>query len=150
MSAGSILAITTAPEYGADLVARQSIELIAGGGLPTDRHAGARRAVTIVCTGELARAAAQHGVDSIDGVMTRRNIVVDLPELPRQHGTRFTLGEAVLEVWRDCAPCELMDEFFGEGARHALKQRAGISATVIEGGTISVGDVVQIPETASQ
>jgi MOSC domain-containing protein YiiM len=141
-----VLALTTAPSYESDLVRHDAITLIGGesGGIKGDRHLGQRRAVTVVCTGELAAAAAKHGVATIDGVLTRRNIVVDLDELPRTHGTRFTIGETELEVWRDCAPCNLMDDFFGEGAREALRQRCGISATVITGGTIRVGDSVQI------
>jgi MOSC domain-containing protein YiiM len=141
---GTVLALTTAPAYGADLVGQDTVTLVAGhqGGIEGDRHIGQRRAVTVVCTGELAAAAAEHGVDSIDGVTTRRNIVVDLDELPRQHGTRFMIGGTELEVWRDCAPCDLMNEFFGDGARQALQQRCGISATVINGGVINVGDPI--------
>jgi MOSC domain-containing protein YiiM len=141
-----VLALTTAPTDGADLLSHDAITLIGGesGGIEGDRHIGQRRAVTVVCTGELAKAAAEHGVDLIDGVTTRRNIVVDLDELPRTHGTRFTIGETQLAVWRDCAPCNLMDEFFGDGAREALQQRCGISATVVVGGVIRVGDSVQL------
>lgn len=141
-SSGTVLALTTAPDYAADLVRHESITLITDVGIEGDRHAGKRRAVTIVCTGELAKAAADHGVESIDGVATRRNIVVDLPELPRTHGTRFNIGEVEFEVWRDCAPCNLMDLFFGEGAQLAMKQRAGISASVVKGGTITTGDSI--------
>ncbi len=139
-----VLALTSAPADGADLVRSDELTLVAGaqGGIVGDRNLGRRRAVTVVCTAELAVAAGEHGVESIDGVSTRRNIVVDLDELPRTHGTRFRIGSAELEVWRDCAPCELMDEFFGDGARQALKQRCGISASVITGGTIRIGDPV--------
>lgn len=141
-----VLALTTAPSYGADLIDHDNITLIEGeyGGIEGDRHIGQRRAVTVVCTGELAAAAEEHGAAAIDGVVTRRNIVVDLDELPRAHGTRFAIGETELEVWRDCAPCNLMDEFFGDGARSALQQRCGISATVVRGGVIRVGDAVQL------
>ena len=141
---GTVLALTTASAYGADLEGHAAITLVAGeaGGIEGDRHIGKRRAVTVVCTGELAAGATEHGVDSIDGVATRRNIVVDLDTLPREHGTRFTIGATELEVWRDCAPCELMNEFFGDGARQALQERCGISATVISGGTINVGDPI--------
>ena len=83
-------------------------------------------------------------MERIDGVSTRRNIVVDLDRLPRTHGTRFRIGETELEVWRDCAPCNLMNEFFGDGAREALQQRCGISAAVVTGGVIRVGDSVQV------
>jgi MOSC domain-containing protein YiiM len=140
----TVLALSTAPAYGSDLVARESISLIGGkaGGVEGDRHLGKKRAVTVVCTGELARAAADHGVDAIDGFTTRRNIVVDTESLPREHGARFTIGETELEVWRDCAPCELMNEFFGDGARTALKERCGISASVVRGGTVRIGDTI--------
>lgn len=134
--------MTTAPDYGAELETRDELTLVSGVGIEGDRYAGSRRQVTIVCTGELAKAAAEHGIASIDGAATRRNIVVDCDSLPREHGTRFRLGEAELEVWRDCAPCELMDEFFGDGARSALQQRAGISAQVIRGGAVRIGDTI--------
>ncbi len=139
-----VLALASAPSHGADVVSAGQLTLIAGkeGGIAGDRHIGKRRAVTVVCTGELAIAADEHGVASIDGVATRRNIVVDLDTLPRKHGTRFAIGSTELEVWRDCAPCELMDEFFGDGARQALQQRCGISASVVTGGTIKIGDPI--------
>ena len=141
---GTVLALTTPPADGAELISQDTVTLVAGaqGGIEGDRHIGRRRAVTVVCTGELAAAAIEHGVDSLDAIATRRNIVVDLDELPRQHGTRFTIGGTELEVWRDCAPCNLMDGFFGDGAQHALRNRCGISATVINGGVVNVGDPI--------
>lgn len=140
----NVLALSTAPAYGGKLIAHDSISLVGGeaGGVEGDRHLGKKRAVTVVCTGELALAAADHRGDVIDGFTTRRNIVVDTATLPRVHGARFTIGEAELEVWRDCAPCELMNDFFGEGARGALKQRCGISASVIRGGIVRIGDTI--------
>lgn len=140
----TVLALTTAPSYGADLVEHDSITLTADVGIEGDRHAGKKRQVTIVCTGELAVAAAEHGVASIDGVPTRRNIVVEAAALPRTHGTPFSIGEVEFEVWRDCAPCELMDETFGVGAKDALRQRCGIAATVIAGGVVRIGDPLRL------
>lgn len=143
----TVLALTTAPSHGDALVEHDSLELVEGVGIAVDRHAGRRRQVTVVCTGELAEAAALLGVDSIDGVPTRRNIVVDADSLPRAHGTPFSVGEVELTVWRDCAPCELMDVAFGPGAKDALRQRCGISATVTRGGTIRVGDPIRLPSS---
>ena len=137
---GTVRALTTAAGHGAELDAHTEIDLLTGIGIIGDRHAGKRRQVTIVWTGELAEAAALHGVDHIDGERTRRNIVVDTPTLPRTHGTTFRIGAVEFAVWRDCAPCELMDEFFGPGAKDALRERCGISATVTSGGTIRLGD----------
>ena len=141
---GSVLSITTAATDGAPLESHDAVDVVAGVGIVGDRHAGRRRQVTIVCTGELAEAASLHGLDAIDGTATRRNIVVATPALPRTHGTPFRIGDVEFEVWRDCAPCELMDEFFGDGAKDALRQRCGISATVTSPGTIRVGDVLTV------
>ncbi len=141
----TVLALTTAPRYGDDLVEHDSITLITDVGIDGDRHAGKKRQVTVVCTGELAEAATEHGVEAIDGVATRRNIVVDAPSLPRAHGTPFSIGDVEFEVWRDCAPCELMDQTFGDGAKHALRNRCGIAATVVAGGVIRLGDALLVP-----
>ena len=137
---GTVRSLTTAGDHGAPLDEHAEIELLTGIGIVGDRHVGKHRQVTIVCTGELAEAAALHGVDHIDGTRTRRNIVVDTPTLPRVHGTAFRIGTVEFTVWRDCAPCGLMDEFFGPGAKEALRERCGISATVTSGGTIRIGD----------
>ena len=98
----------------------------------------------MVATGELAEAAAALGVDSIVDGSTRRNLTIDVGSIPRKHGTRIQIGEVTLAVWRDCAPCELMEQTVGPGARAALKDRAGVSATVVKGGVIAVGDPVVI------
>lgn len=137
----TLLSITTAPDYGKPLEPHSEALLVAGVGIEGDRHAGNVRQVTIVCTGEIEKAAAEFGVE-MDPALSRRNLVVDLPELSRQHGAVIRIGEAELTVWRDCAPCEMMDQVYGDGARAVLKLRAGVAAQVSKGGIIRVGDPV--------
>lgn len=141
---GRVLAINLAPADGAPMVAVEQVEAVAGRGLVGDRHFGRTRQVTAVCRGELETAATELGVDRIAGIATRRNLELDLGSLPRTHGTRIRVGDVVLAVWRDCAPCEVMETSVGPGARAALAGRAGISATVETGGVIAVGDPVRI------
>ena len=58
-------------------------------------------------------------------------------------GQRLALGDSVvLELTGDCAPCGRMDEIRA-GLRAELEGRRGLLATVIEGGTITVGDTVR-------
>jgi MOSC domain-containing protein YiiM len=140
----TVLALGTASSYGAAIAEHDALTLLTDIGVEGDRHAGKKRAVSVVCTGELARAATDFGIEQFNGLQTRRNIVVDLDELPRTHGTRFTIGAVELAVWRDCAPCNLMDEIFGDGAQAALRQRAGITASVVQGGIVRLGDVFAI------
>ena len=141
---GTVTAIHVASEYGRPVEPVADVEAVVGKGLRGDRYYGTSRQVTLVATGELSAAAAELGADRIDDGATRRNITVDLPSLPRAHGTRIEVGETVLEVWRDCAPCEVMETAVGPGARAALRDRAGVSATVVEGGVIRIGDPVRL------
>ena len=143
---GTVAAIHIAPEYGKPVEPATEVEAVVGQGLVGDRYYGTRRQVTLVATGELRAAAAELGADRITDGATRRNITVDLPALPRIHGARIEIGEAVLEVWRDCAPCEVMETAVGPGARGALRDRAGVSATVLQGGVIRVGDRVRLSQ----
>ena len=141
---GTVTAIHIAAEYGMPVESVEQVEAVAAKGLRGDRYYGTRRQVTIVATGELRAAATELGSPHIEEGATRRNITVDLPSLPRAHGTRIEIGEAVLEVWRDCAPCEVMETTVGPGARVALRDRAGVSATVVDGGVIRIGDPVRV------
>lgn len=137
-----VSAIHIAPAYGEPATPVSEVVAVLGQGLEGDRYFGKTRQVTLVATGELEKAAANLGVDAIKVGATRRNITVVADALPRQHGARIHLGDVTLEVWRDCAPCELMETVVGPGARAALKDLAGVSATVVTGGTIRPGDSV--------
>jgi MOSC domain-containing protein YiiM len=137
-----VAALHTAPTYGAPTVSLNEIVAVKGKGVEGDRYFGTTRQMTIVSTGELSSAAGELGIDAISDGATRRNITVVADELPRQHGAEIHIGEVTLEIWRDCAPCELMETTVGPGAKTALKGRSGISTTVTKGGTIRLGDPV--------
>lgn len=146
---GTVTAIHISPGYGRPMQAVEQVEAVEGKGLRGDRYYGTRRQVTIVATGELSAAAADLGTDRIGEGATRRNITVELPSVPRAHGTRIEIGAVALEVWRDCTPCDVMEASVGPGARAALRDRAGVSATVVEGGVIRVGDPVRVAQPIS-
>lgn len=137
-----VSAIHIAPAYGEPTMPVSEAIAVAGQGLEGDRYFGKTRQVTLVATGELAKAAANLGIDAIEAGATRRNITIVTDALPRQHGTTIQIGDVTLEVWRDCTPCEVMETAVGPGAKTALKDLAGISATVTTGGTIRPGDSV--------
>lgn len=137
---GEVDQISIAAESGMPLRLVTEIEAITGVGLAGDRHAeNPIRQVSIQSRTELARASERLGRE-IQADQTRRNITLDVGELPRDRGQRLLLGEVELEVFSDAPPCALMTELIGKGARPALKKLAGIHCRVIKGGTISVGD----------
>lgn len=135
--------INITSDHLADLVAVDVVEAVAGNGLRGDRHFGnAARQVTIQSREELALASERLG-RPIDADLTRRNITVGAGLLDRTRGNRIVVGDATLEVFADAAPCKLMDELHGPGARVALKKLAGVHYKVITGGRIRIGDSLQ-------
>ncbi len=55
---------------------------------------------------------------------------------------RFQVGEAVLEATDDCHPCSRMEAILGPGGYNAVRGHGGITARVVEGGAVRIGDAV--------
>lgn len=64
-------------------------------------------------------------------------------------GVQVQVGEIVLQVTGDCAPCSRMEEL-QIGLQAAIEGRRGVLAQVVEGGTIRVGDRIRIPQSEPQ
>lgn len=122
-----------------------SVVIEDGHGITGDRYENARhRQVTVQTLEEIALAEAEHGAP-INPFHTRRNITVDDGMLDRTPGARATFtnaeGDVVeLEVVRDAAPCKLLEDDIGRGAKLAMHKRAGVVYRTISGGEISIGD----------
>lgn len=130
--------------------ALDSVAAEAGKGLVGDRYHGTKhRHVTIQSQESLDRAARDLGY-GFDPGATRRNLTVDVGEIPTKPGSRLVIGEVELEVVRVSAPCRLLDDFVGPGAAAALRRRAGSTCRLLTSGTIRVGDIVESrPERAA-
>lgn len=55
----------------------------------------------------------------------------------------FRIGGAILRGTGICAPCSRMEETLGPGGYNAVRGHGGITAEVVQPGTISIGDAVQ-------
>jgi MOSC domain-containing protein YiiM len=140
-----VVAIHTASRSQGLVVAHTEIEAVAGKGLVGDRHFDhySKGQITVVSNDELALAEADLGYPIAPG-STRRNVTVSGLQLPRTPGSRLRLGEVVVEVYRDASPCTTMEGSVGPGAQAALRGRAGVRGMIVEGGTLRVGDPVQL------
>lgn len=139
-----VVAIAIAPGTRLPMKSVVSVEAEAGKGLVGDRYHGTRhRHVTVQSAADLAEAAADLGAP-VEPTSTRRNVTISHGAIPTKPGERMAIGDVELEVVRIAAPCKLLDDVIGDGARHALRRRAGTVFRVLTSGPITVGDEVHL------
>jgi MOSC domain-containing protein YiiM len=148
MRPGRLVWIGLRPARRAAMLTPESAILIAGQGIAGDRyhttHEGPRQ-VTLIATEDIAAIVAFLGMTDIAPHLLRRNLVTSGINLVALKEQRFRIGEAVLEGSGDCAPCSLMEQALGPGGYNAMRGRGGITARVIEGGEVRLGDAIERP-----
>jgi MOSC domain-containing protein YiiM len=148
--AGRLDAIVLRPAREVVAVRVDEADAVAGGGLIGDRLVGTRgkRGVTLIQAEHLPLIAGWTGHDALDPVVLRRNLVVSGLNLAaarspfRDAVVHLAIGEVVLEVTGDCAPCSKMEQALGAGGYNALRGHGGLTARVLAGGYLRVGDAV--------
>jgi MOSC domain-containing protein YiiM len=115
-------------------------------GLLGDRYAGGsgKRAVTLIQAEHLPAIAALSGHARVDPALLRRNLVVSAIPLIALRERRFRIGEVLLEGTGECDPCSRMEAALGPGGYNAMRGHGGLTARVIQGGRIRVGDAVTV------
>ncbi len=143
---GRVLWIGIRPARRQPPIAKQYVEVSPEQGLHGDHYAGSsgKRQVTLIQAEHLDVVASILGLPSLDPALTRRNIVVRGINLIALKERRFRIGQALLEATGPCVPCSRMEENLGPGGYNAMRGHGGITARVIEGGIIRVGDEVQL------
>ncbi len=136
------------PARGAPMASVDSVELVVGQGLDGDRFAARSddnpRQVTLIQHEHLPAVAALVGLDALPPELLRRNLVVSGINLLALKDRRFHIGAALLEYSGPCHPCSQMERALGAGGYNAMRGHGGITARVIAGGAIHVGDPVTV------
>jgi MOSC domain-containing protein YiiM len=121
----------------------ETAELITERGLKGDRatrNSGGKRQVTLLQHEHLPVIAALSGRDAVPPAWLRRNLVISGFCVLALRAKRFRLGETILEGTGTCDPCSRMEEVLGVGGYNAMRGHGGITARVIQGGTLRLGD----------
>ncbi len=145
MRAGQVTWIGVRPERRQAMRVVTEAGLDPAFGLEGDHYRGRanpQRQVTLIQAEHLDAIAAYIGADRIEPGRLRRNIVVSGINLLALRDRHFRLGSAVLFATGLCHPCSRMEEILGIGGYNAVRGHGGITARVIEGGQVRLGDVV--------
>ncbi len=121
-----------------------AVEAAPGKGLAGDRFRGSeasKRQVTLIQAEHVEVMQKLLG-QAIDPALLRRNLLVSGINLYALRHARFRVGVLLLEGTGICAPCSRMEQALGPGAFNAMRGHGGITARVIEGGELKVGDEV--------
>jgi len=105
---------------------------------------GSKRQVTLIQAEHLAAVASMMGLAELDPRLIRRNVVVAGINLLALKDRQFWVGEVLLEYTGLCHPCSRMEENLGAGGYNAMRGHGGITARVVQGGTIKLNDPVKL------
>lgn len=149
---GKVKWIGIRAERRGKMEAIDAIQVDVEAGLSGDHYSknGGKRQVTLI--------QAEH-IEAVEKMLDRvvapgdlrRNIVISGVNLLAFTDRRFAVGEVVLEMTGHCYPCSRLEENIGPGGYNAMRGHGGITAQVIKGGMLKVGDEVRLhlqPETA--
>jgi MOSC domain-containing protein YiiM len=143
---GELAWIGLRPARMAPVRTADSARLVAARGIEGDRYNSKRngaRQVTLIAIEDLTAIAAFLGKPEIAPQLTRRNLVTRGINLLALKDRRFRIGSVLLEGSGECAPCSRMEENLGPGGYNAMRGRGGITARIIEGGEVRVGDRIE-------
>ena len=144
---GSLAWIGIRPVRKEPLKSLEKVDVSIEKGLEGDHFASKfskKRQVTLIQKEHLSGVANMLGVEKVDPILTRRNLVIQGINLFALRDRKFSIGEVVFEGTGYCHPCSRMDENLGPGGYNAMRGHGGITAKVIKGGTIQLGDNVKL------
>ncbi len=139
--------IGIAPERRGEIEELEEAMLQPGTGIDGEHHANfgnSKRQVTLIQHEHLPVIAALSQRDNVTPARLRRNLVVSGINLLALKDRPFRIGNVLFKGTGPCAPCSLMEYNLGPGGYNAMRGHGGITAVVLEGGMIQVGDCVSL------
>ena len=147
---GTLAAIATHATPGAPMVPHDAAELRPGVGVVGDVPGRSpAREVTVVDRAAWRSACRELGQD-VPWTARRANLLVTGLDLRASAGCELRIGAVRLRVTGETLPCRIMDRQRA-GLRRALEPdwRGGATCTVLAGGSVAVGDTVELIRGAS-
>jgi MOSC domain-containing protein YiiM len=153
---GRVEEIYIAREGSAAMERVEEVRAVKNGGIEGDRYKegtgywtryGDVCEVTLIEAEDLDEIEQETGLQVKNGEH-RRNMITRGVRLHDLNGSRFRVGEAVLEYDRPRPPCKHVQDLTERGMTRALRRkRGGICARVVEGGRIRARDEIIVLES---
>ncbi|RAK70525.1 MOSC domain-containing protein [Hymenobacter edaphi] len=150
---GRVEWIGVRPRRREPLLALPAVEVLTDAHLAGD-HArikpGGKRQVTLIQHEHLAAVAGFLGLtEPLEPGRLRRNLVVGGLNLLALKNRRIRIGdEVLLDITGECHPCSRMEEELGPGGYNAMRGHGGLTARIVQGGRIRLGDAVRVEPDA--
>ena len=146
---GHVTWVGTRPVRRGPLQSLSGVEALTDSHLAGDHYSGkpgSKRQVTLIQGEHIAAVASMLHLPELDPGVLRRNVVVQGINLLALKDRQFWVGGALLEMTGLCHPCSRMEENLGPGGYNAMRGHGGITARIIQGGFIQLGDPVKVKE----
>ena len=135
------------PETGSPMQSVSKVTATADHGLEGDKagqRPGGKRQVTLIQFEYLSIIHSLLPNSEVTLAALRRNIAIAGINLNALKDRRIQIGAAELEVTGLCHPCRKLEQRLGYGVFNALRGHGGLTAKVMVGGNIALGDSVQV------
>ena len=132
-----------------------SIQAFADSGLQGDRYSDASGfwkatdacQVTLISEDDISRV--KKGLpaefqNKLDQGSHRRNLLIAGIKTKQLEGKTFRIGQAVFRYHKPRPPCAYLEKIEWKGISTALGKHSGVCLYVVSGGTLSVGDTLEI------
>ena len=123
---------------------QQQVEVSTTHGIAQDYRGTGLRQVTLLDVGQWQAVLDELGID-LPWYTRRANLLIAGVDLRTAVGRRLQIGACRFAIGGETTPCERMDELH-PGLHRVLRphMRGGIWGKVLQGGTLRVGDSVQV------
>lgn len=140
-------------ERRGEVVAVAEAQALVDLGLSGDHRArrrGSARQVTLIQREHLPVIAGLLARPDVPPDLLRRNLAISGLNVLALKDQVFTIGEVVLEGTGTCEPCSRMEDNLGPGGYNAMRGHGGVTARVLQGGVLRVGDEVRVNATPAE